>query len=205
MTPPVRAADTGDVNAVAAILATAFKDDPYVGWLLPDSKSRVARATQMFTALTRHHLQHGHVDITVDPTGTVQAAALWAPPGHWQHTIRAQRNMLPGLLRAFGPRIPRLGLADLQKQRAHPNEPHWYLQAIGTSPPARGLGHGRSLLQSRLTPCDQETTPAYLETSNPENLPYYERFGFTVSNEIKMHFAGPPTWLMWRPPQQDNH
>ncbi|MEU6587212.1 GNAT family N-acetyltransferase [Nocardia sp. NPDC046763] len=103
----------------------------------------------------------------------------------------------------IGPRIPRLGLADHQKQRVHPSEPHWYLQAIGTSPGARGLGYGRELLQSRLGPCDHENASAYLETSNPGNLAYYERFGFTVRDQMTMYFGGPRVWLMWRPPQQD--
>ncbi|MET9490367.1 GNAT family N-acetyltransferase [Nocardia sp. NPDC006630] len=200
----IRAADTCDIDAVAGVLATAFDDDPYVGWLLPDSERRVARATHMFKALTKYHLLHGRVDIAVDDTGTVQGATLWTPPGRWQHTIRAQMSMMPGLVRAFGPRIPRLGLADRQKQQVHPSKPHWYLQAIGTSPGVRGLGYGRSLLQTRLTPCDHDSTPAYLETSNPENLAYYERFGFTVFDEITMRFGGPRVWLMWRSPQQDS-
>ncbi|MGW4125820.1 GNAT family N-acetyltransferase [Nocardia sp. NPDC004711] len=201
----IRAADTGDVDSVAGVLATAFDDDPYVGWLLPDSESRVARATKMFAALARHHLLHGHVDVAVDAAGTVQGATLWAPPDRWRHTIRAQMGMLPSLLQAFGPSIPRLGLADHQKQRVHPSEPHWYLQAIGTSPGTRGMGYGRELLQSRLGPCDHESASAYLETSNPGNLAYYKRFGFTVRDQTTMHFGGPRVWSMWRPPQQNAH
>ncbi|WP_327141532.1 GNAT family N-acetyltransferase [Nocardia sp. NBC_01327] len=196
----VRAAGTGDIDAIAGVLATAFDDDPYVGWLLPNSESRVARATQMFIALTRYHLLHGRVDVAVDAAGTVQGATLWTPPGRWRHTLRAQLSMMPGLLRAFGPRIPWLGLADRRKQRVHPSEPHWYLQAIGTSPGVRGLGYGRSLLQSRLAPCDHDGASVYLETSNPGNLGYYERFGFKVFDEITMHFGGPRVWLMWRSP-----
>ncbi|WP_407939549.1 GNAT family N-acetyltransferase [Nocardia terrae] len=111
--------------------------------------------------------------------------------------------MLPGLIRAFGPRIPRLGLADLQKQRIHPGEPHWYLQAIGTSPGVRELGYGRELLRARLGSCDDENVAAYLETSNPGNVGYDERFGFAVRGRTRMRFGGPPVWLMWRPAGRD--
>ncbi|MFB8006045.1 GNAT family N-acetyltransferase [Nocardia sp. NPDC056000] len=201
MSVHIRACGIGDIDAAANVLASAFEDDPYVGWLLPDFGSRVARARWMFSAVTRHHLLHGHVDIAVDADGAVRGAALWTPPGCWRHTVRSQARMLPDLLKAFGPRIPLLGLADRQKQRMHPSEPHWYLQAIGTSPAARGLGYGRSLLESKLALCDREGVSAFLETSNKSNLAYYERFGFTVFDEITMRFGGPRAWLMWRPPQ----
>ncbi|MFE3193428.1 GNAT family N-acetyltransferase [Nocardia sp. NPDC059240] len=199
MTVLVRAADVGDIDSVASVFAAAFDNDPFIGWLLPDSESRLARATRMFAALTAHHLRNGCVDVALDATGTVQGATLWSPPGHWRHTIRAQARLAPALLRAFGPRIPFLVSADYQLQYAHPHEPHWYLQTIGTSPDARGLGHGRALLQSRLTPDSHESS--YLETHNPENLPYYERFGFTIRAEFTMHLGGPPAWSMWRPPE----
>ena len=65
-------------------------------------------------------------------------------------------------------------------KRAHPAEPHWYLAAIGSDPTVRGQGFGQVLMRSRLQRCDAECCPAYLESSKPENVPYYERFGFTV-------------------------
>ena len=33
-------------------------------------------------------------------------------------------------------------------------------------------------MQSRLDRCDAEHAPAYLESSKPDNVPYYLRFGF---------------------------
>ncbi|MFR9750639.1 GNAT family N-acetyltransferase [Nocardia sp. 004] len=197
----IRPACAADVGDIAGVLATAFEDDPYVGWLLPDARSRVVRATRMFTALTRHHLLHGHVDVAVDTSGVVRGAALWAPPGQWRHTLRARAAMLPGLLRAFGPRIIRLGIGDHQKQRAHPSGLHWYLDVIGTASAVRGLGYGRALVQSRLAYCDKDGVPVHLQTSKESNLAFYGRFGFDVTDEITLRPGGPQVWSMWRLPQ----
>jgi predicted acetyltransferase len=84
---------------------------------------------------------------------------------------------------------------------AHPEEPHWYLAAIGSDPQVRGTGYGNALLRSRLDRCDADGAPAYLESSNPDNIPYYLRFGFEVTGEIVMPGGGPSMWPMWRRPR----
>jgi predicted N-acetyltransferase YhbS len=83
----------------------------------------------------------------------------------------------------------------------HPEEPHWYLAVIGSDTTVRGRGFGQALMRSRLDRCDAEHSPAYLESSKPENVPYYERFGFTVMGEIVLPNGGPPLWPMWRAPR----
>jgi hypothetical protein len=42
---------------------------------------------------------------------------------------------------------------------------------------------GSALLKTMLTRCDAERMPAYLETSYPENVPFYERRGFRVTGD----------------------
>lgn len=61
----------------------------------------------------------------------------------------------------------------------------------------RGKGLGHVLMQSRLDRVDAEHAPAYLESSNPDNIAYYQRFGFEVTGEIRLP-GGPALWPMWR-------
>lgn len=109
--------------------------------------------------------------------------------------------MMPGFVRAFGRRVARgQQVAELMKQH-HPEEPHWYLAVIGSDPTVRGGGFGHALMRSRLDRVDAEHAPAYLESSNPDNVPYYLRFGFEVTGEIRLPDGGPTMTPMWRPPR----
>mgnify|MGYP003734231121 FL=1 len=84
---------------------------------------------------------------------------------------------------------------------SHPEEPHWYLAVIGSDPTVRGSGFGQALMRSRLDRVDAEHAPAYLESSNPANVPYYERFGFEVTGEMVLPNGGPSLIPMWRQPR----
>ncbi|CAM4261701.1 GNAT family N-acetyltransferase [Mycobacterium basiliense] len=197
----MRPATKGDIRELAHTLAEAFYDDPVMVWMLPDDTRRAAQLLRVFAIMTRrHHLGLGGVEVAANGAG-IGAAALWDPPGHWRETVVAQAVMMPSLLRALG-RQTGLGLAVQEAMRAaHPEEPHWYLAVIGSGLSVRGHGFGRALMHSRLDRCDAEYCPAYLESSKPENVPYYERFGFVVTGEITLPRGGPPMWSMWREPR----
>jgi predicted N-acetyltransferase YhbS len=106
--------------------------------------------------------------------------------------------MLPGMLLTFGRRMPVVKeMFDLMAHH-HPEEPHWYLGFIGSDPTARGAGFGRALMDSGLERCDAEHAPAFLESSNPVNVPYYERFGFEAIGELAIPRGGPVVTPMWR-------
>ena len=79
----------------------------------------------------------------------------------------------------------------------HPSEPHWYLPFIGVDPAAQGQGHGTALLRASLQAVDRTGLPAYLESTNPRNIPLYESFGFRVTGEIQAGDS-PPMHPMWR-------
>lgn len=182
-------------------MSRAFYDDPVMEWLLPDPKSRSAHLTRIFSAITRHHhLATGGTEVACDGPG-IGAAALWDPPDRWRHSGREELAMLPRFIRVFGLRSGRVREVQEFMKQAHPEEPHWYLAAIGSDPTVRGRGFGQVLMRSRLDRCDAEYCPAYLESSKPENVPYYERFGFTVTREIALPGGGPPLWAMWRMPR----
>ncbi|MBB3748644.1 ribosomal protein S18 acetylase RimI-like enzyme [Mycolicibacterium sp. BK634] len=197
----VRPARKADIPALARVMARAFQDDPVMAWVQPDAARRQAALPGLFSALTRHHFLAGRgTEVAVSEDG-VAAAALWDPPGRWMQSPREQLAMLPGVMRAFRGRLAAARtLTDLMKAN-HPEEPHWYLAMIGSDPTVRGGGFGRALMQSRLDRCDAEYAPAYLESSNPVNIPYYERFGFEVTGEIALPEGGPSLWPMWRAPR----
>lgn len=197
----VRTARRSDIPALGQVLGLAFADDPVISWLLPHDASRVRRAAIMFTTLARHdRIDHGGIDVAIDDSGTMVGAAVWAPPGYDSDSDNLRA--LPGLVRAFRGRLIAAGRMAEVMAAAHPHDPpHWYLAFIGTLPTTRGKGYGKALLDSRLDRCDAEGSPAYLESSKPGNIPYYERFGFEVTGEIDATQGGPLLWPMWRDPR----
>ena len=172
-----------------------------MSWVQPDAERRTAALPGLFGALTRHHFLAGRgTEVAVSDDG-IAAAALWDPPGRWMQSSREQLAMLPGVLRAFRGRLAAgRTVTDLMKAN-HPEEPHWYLGIIGSDPTSRGAGFGHALMKSRLDRCDAEFAPAYLESSNPDNIPYYQRFGFEITGEIVLPEGGPSLWPMWRAPR----
>jgi len=82
----------------------------------------------------------------------------------------------------------------------HPSEPHWYLPLIGVDPKYHGHGFGSALLHYTLNLCDRDNKLAYLESSNPRNIPLYERHGFELRGTIQIG-ASPPISPMLRKPR----
>ncbi|EKF23121.1 acetyltransferase family protein [Mycolicibacterium hassiacum DSM 44199] len=193
------AAQRRDLRPMARVLARAFQHDPVMTWMVPDTAARERALPRMFATMIRHHyLRTGAPEVA----GGEQpgAAALWDPPGKWQQTRLQELVMMPGFLRALGRNVGRAQQVMELMKAQHPEEPHWYLAVIGSDPTVRGAGYGHALMRSRLDRCDAEYCPAYLESCNPDNVPYYERFGFRVTGEIKVP-DGPTLWPMWREPR----
>jgi GNAT superfamily N-acetyltransferase len=82
----------------------------------------------------------------------------------------------------------------------HPAEPHWYLNVLSTVPDRQGEGLGAAIIQPVLERCDAGGVRAYLESSNPRNLPFYRRHGFVDAGEIHLE-GGPSMTKMWREPR----
>jgi GNAT superfamily N-acetyltransferase len=165
--------------------------------MLPAEGTRDRRLRRFFVTGLRHEsLRHGGVEVAcVD--GRVAGAAVWFPPGT---PLGTEVSVLPGYLRAFGRRFATASQFQSAAVRIHPREqPHWYLAVIGVDPAQHGHGIGAALLRSRLRRCDEERLPAYLESSNPENVPIYQHFGFHVTGTLGLPEGAPVVSTMWRP------
>ena len=197
----VRPATEADVDETAGTLALAFYDDPQWLWSLPVETTRPERLRRIFTTMLRHEiLRHGATEVACDEDGRIVGAALWLPPGKAKPTLREQAAAAPGYLRAYGRRIWYGNALQAACFKAHPSgEPHWYLFILGVDPDLQGQGVGAALLRSRLDRVDAEGLAAYLESTNPANVPLYEHFGFEVTGALKLPKAAPRVDTMWRP------
>jgi ribosomal protein S18 acetylase RimI-like enzyme len=189
----LRLATTADAPALTAMLARAFEDDPVSVWGNPDPALRPRRIARFFAGRLRTLVPHELAWTTEDRW----ALALWAPPDAWKAPTRELVRMVP----AVSPRRALLVMAGLSGvERAHPHEPHLYLAVLGVDPARQRQGLGSRVLAPGLAMCDREGTPAYLETAKADNVTFYERHGFRVTEERRLP-RGPKVWLMWRDPR----
>lgn len=186
-----------DVAAVSVTLARAFHDDPIKTHLAGGRELTERQILPFFDAFTRIQLRHGHA-YTTDGH---EAAALWAPPGHWKVGFGQVARYTPRFLKLYGTRFLSnlMVLTDLEK--LHPSEPHYYLEFIGTDPQHQGKGFGRALMEPMVERADREGVGMYLENSKEQNLAFYGRYGFEVRRTMQHRRNGPTMWLMWRDPR----
>jgi len=87
-----------------------------------------------------------------------------------------------------------------QMDESHPKETHWHLAFIGVDAAHQGKGVGADLMTHRLAEIDEQGLHAYLESSNPRNVPFYQRYGFEIIREIQVG-GSPPVIPMLRTPR----
>lgn len=133
------------------------------------------------------------------PEGT--AAALWLPPGAWRPTPSQFLRSAPRLAAGLRSGVVRGLRLQVVVERHHPRDPHWYLEALGATPEARGTGVGGRVVQPVLDLCDEARLPAYLESSNPRNWSFYERLGFVRQEPLPVPPGCPVIMAMRREPR----
>jgi GNAT superfamily N-acetyltransferase len=186
----LRRATAEDVQQLRTMLAEAFFDDPVLGWLMPNDRTRRAQLRRYFGIELRHYtLPRGCVWTTDDLAG----AALSLPPKAWRAPTHA--TLLEGS--AFLTHLPRATRLGAAMEWRHLRGPHYYVRDVGVLPSMQGRGLGSTLMRPTLDRCDREGLPAYLEASSERSAALYERLGFRVTRELRIG-GSPPLRLMVR-------
>ena len=193
MTTPIKTVTQSDQASAIAAVVLAFGADPAARWTWPDPQQYLTHFPGLVDALGGKAFAHGGAY----RTGGYAGVALWLPPD-----VRPDEDALVALLQ-------RTGSASIQKdlfavfeqmERYHPRDPHWYLPFIGVDPSRQGKDYGSALMEHTLEACDRDHAPAYLESSNPKNIPLYERHGFELLGTIQVG-TSPPIFPMLRKPR----
>ena len=127
-----------------------------------------------------------------------EAAALWIPPGGTELSDEQEHEYVALARELLGPGADDLDELLVQFEAAHPHDaPHYYLPLLATHPDHRGQGLGMDLLRRTLELVDAEGLPAYLESSNPVNIPRYRGVGFEPVGAFTSP-GGAVVTTMWR-------
>ncbi|HEY0117657.1 MAG TPA: GNAT family N-acetyltransferase [Cellulomonas sp.] len=189
------------VPAAARVVATALANDPGYRLLLPDDARRVAELTALYRMTLADTVAHGRGLVTMLGPVVTGALATYPPgaypmtPARWARS-GARLAGIAGLVRAQSVALIRFGRLVAS---AVPRD-SWYFQALGIRPDLQGTGRGTTLLRSALALVDAAGASSYLETNAPENVAYYERFGYASLREpVALAPDGPWIHAMLRP------
>lgn len=193
ITMSIKPATTSDQEQIIAVVVLAFGVNPVARWVYPDSHEYLRHFPELIRVFAGQAFEHDSVYYISGFSG----AALWLPP-----TVQPDEDEMVALLQRT---VPERNHADMfsvleQMDDYHPTEPHWYLPLIGVDPLQQGGGYGSALMEHALVVCDREGKLAYLESSDPRNIPLYERHGFEVMGTIQVG-SSPPLFPMLRRPQ----
>jgi ribosomal protein S18 acetylase RimI-like enzyme len=177
-TKTIKTVTKDDANQIVDALVLAFSTDPAMRWMYPNPHQYLTHFPNLVRAFAGKAFEHG----TAYSVDNQAGAALWLPPG-----VALDEEPL---IAFFKLTIDQTNQADLfavfeQMGNYHPGEPHWYLALLGVEPTQQGKGYGSALMQHTLMECDRIHQLAYLESSSPASIPFYEQHGFELLGTIQ--------------------
>ena len=197
--PVVRKATRADVPRIAATLAAAYPDYRWTSWALPEDgrAQRLSRWAELWGGLVP--VLAGTAWVTDD----VRAVAAWVAPDAGEPAADLQAVIDRDLPRVFGARQPVVLASERLGALGRPDEPHWWLHAVGTRPAARHQGLGAAVLQPVIERCDAEGVPAAATVYTSTVVRWLQRSGFAVTHSTRTAVDHElPIWTLVRQPKR---
>jgi GNAT superfamily N-acetyltransferase len=162
----------------------AFEADPALRYFFPDEEY-AAHAPAFAGWLFDRRVDAGTVWVVDDGA----SIALWDGPARADRVTPA----VPALTLPDGARF-RLDAYDAAVHHHLPTTAHWYLGVLATHPDRAGQRLGRAVMAAGLAVAARDGVPAYLETTNPNNVELYRRAGWEVA--ARAGVPGLDVWVM---------
>jgi GNAT superfamily N-acetyltransferase len=199
VTIEVRDLRPDEVPEAIGVLARGMRDNPlHIAAYGEDPEHRLRCHTRLVRGLFRAFPAQQPIcavrdDELLGLTGV-------APAGTCQPTAAQRVRLLPDFV-AVGPRTAaRVGRWVSAWAKRDPAEAHVHLGPLAVDAHLQGQGIGSLIMGEHCRRLDETSEVGYLETDKPENVPFYERFGFEVIGEERV--LDVPNWFMRRPPRQ---
>ncbi len=200
MQPQISLINHQTYKQAAGVLGRAFVNDlvtiaQYRGFL---PQRRIRALTIDFEDEILLSMGNGY-PIQVNVGERVVASAIIYPPGKYFFSTYDKWLLLAKSYMKNGFYDMRAWIRwEDQCAKLHPDEPHFYLEYLGVEPDCQGKGYGSLILKHLASRADELGVGCYLENANPLNVPFYQRAGFQIVNEMEV--IGIHAWFMWRPP-----
>lgn len=178
-------ADYTDKELVVDILTNSFDDNRSVNYIVRNDKRRAERIRNLMRYSFNVCNHFGKVVVSENK----KACALILFPDKKRTTIKSFLWDLQLVKNCVG--IKGISKAMSREKRIkalQPKEPLYYLWFIGVSPDAQNKGIGSALLSEVISDNEAEGRILCLETSTEKNIPWYQKFGFTVYDELDLGY-----------------
>lgn len=181
---------------ISEMYSRAFLDEPLLRWPLGAVADPLAVIEAEFCSTNVIAAAHG----CLWEVGDAQAGAGWISPQaaetYWNELMLGTRGVIAHAIDG--------GLRHVKQWEwiasHYPAEPIWFLESVAVDPDRQRGGLGSALIDHGLRFADESGLPAFLETSQPQLVGYYQRFGFGVVAEGDVPGGGPSVWFMRRDP-----
>lgn len=173
------------------LLIDAFENDPmFVNLFKGSQKHRQMKAFFKFI-YTRNQLMQG-IYLTDKDHNPSYVAFVEKPKNKQNYTFIRKTQLILEMLRLVF-YIPMKSLNYLSRydsvtSKQRPSEHHYYLTMIGVSSKKQGQGFGKKVInQIHQIAFDNLDVPIIcLDTENVKNVSYYERMGYTLTNQVEV-------------------
>ena len=190
--PVIKKLDPSQLEAASNALMMGFSTDPFQRWLMPDPTIYYKN----FKKWTINTCKQSFLEEGVFGDENNYGTAVWFPPGFDIDFADVSETYKE---------IPKDRKAEAFKMFDMMGESRvhdaWYLEYLAVDPSKQGSGLGSLILKESLKVIDELGEAAYLESSNPQNMSLYERFGFRFLKKIQVG-SSPQINTMFRQPKK---
>jgi ribosomal protein S18 acetylase RimI-like enzyme len=178
-------AEYRDKSLIVDILSRSFDDNKSVNYIIKQDKKREERIKSLMAYSFEVCYASGKVFLSDDK----KACALIVLPEKRKTTLHSILWDLALIFSCTGISNVKKALQREAKIKAlQPKGPMHYLWFIGVSPAEQHKGIGSALLSEIIAEAEREGRIICLETSTLKNIPWYQKFGFKVYNELDLGY-----------------
>ncbi|MEO3404979.1 GNAT family N-acetyltransferase [Mucilaginibacter sp. CAU 1740] len=174
-----------DKDHIISILTKSFDTNQSVNYIVLQGHKREERIAALMDYSFELCFLFGDVWLSDDRS----ACALVMYPHRKRITLRSIILDIRLIWQAIGLQNIKRAIDRENKIKAkQTKDPMAYLWFIGVDPQFQQQGRGSRLMADLIADAREKGTSFFLETSTPENIPWYERFNFKIYEQLDLSY-----------------
>ncbi|MBN8836147.1 MAG: GNAT family N-acetyltransferase [Sphingobacteriia bacterium] len=179
-------ATVAEKEIIVDILTCSFADNQSINYTIKQDERKEQRIRKLMEYSFDVCSMFGDIFISDDRMG----CALVVMPDKKKTTFTSIWLDIKLLFAAVGiANAKRAITREAAINKIHPDEPLYYLWFIGVHPSGQGNGVGSSLLNNVVQEGRNKQRTVCLETSTLKNIPWYEKHGFKIYQELDFGYT----------------